>query len=312
MNIIVQYDTILKKYWEVFGMKLTRIRYFIEVAKCANFTEAASRLFTSQPNLSKQIAILENEIGTELFFRAKRQVELTPAGKLLFEQLNGVPDMIDSAIEQAAALGRMEKGELTIGVLERQDVSSVIMPKLSGFSKLYPNTKINLERNSFKQLRHGLQNGHFDLIITLLFDVEGVAGLSNAVILKQRGAIVAHQSHPISWQSCVSLAELQNEAFILISSDETQNGTLSFFRECASFGFTPRLVCRPSSLESLLLCVEAGMGIALLDQNIRLDSDSPLRVIPIIDISSVEFAAVWNSGNKNTKVSQLISALKLE
>ena len=54
-------------------MNLLRIRYFVEAAKCENFTEASKNLYTTQPNLSKQIAIMEDELGVLLFHRAQPQ-----------------------------------------------------------------------------------------------------------------------------------------------------------------------------------------------------------------------------------------------
>ena len=61
-------------------MNLTKIRYFVEVARCGNFSEAARRLYTAQPNVSKQIAQMEQELDFPLFVRSRRSVTLTPAG----------------------------------------------------------------------------------------------------------------------------------------------------------------------------------------------------------------------------------------
>ena len=73
-------------------MNLTKIRYFIEVARCGNFSEAARRLYTAQPNVSKQIAQMEQELDFSLFVRSKRAVKLTPAGQLLYDRLKDLPD----------------------------------------------------------------------------------------------------------------------------------------------------------------------------------------------------------------------------
>ena len=66
------------------GIRLTtqQIRFFLEAAECLNFTEAAKRLFVAQSTLSKQIALLEDELGLKLFYRSNRTVGLTPAGSL--------------------------------------------------------------------------------------------------------------------------------------------------------------------------------------------------------------------------------------
>ena len=60
-------------------MNTMKIRYFVEVARCGSFSEAARRLYTAQPNLSKQIAQMEQELGFALFARSRRSVKLTEA-----------------------------------------------------------------------------------------------------------------------------------------------------------------------------------------------------------------------------------------
>ncbi len=67
-------------------MTLSNIRYFVEVASCESITEAAEKLYISQPGLSKQIALIEKEIGVALFYRTHRTVRLTPAGRLIMVQ----------------------------------------------------------------------------------------------------------------------------------------------------------------------------------------------------------------------------------
>lgn len=293
-------------------MKLTRLRYFIELANCLNFTVAASKLYTSQPNLSKQIFALEKEIGITLFKRTKKEVILTPAGKALFDLIKNIPDTIDNAIKQASLVSSLDKDCITIGVLEQQDLSDTILPHIQNFLKTHPDTAFNLERHSFKDLRSGLNSGYFDFIITLRFDVEGIEGLKHAVVMRQPGAIVLPKNHPLSNEKQLSLSQLRDESFILISTNETQNGIINFFRICSEFGFVPKLAHRPESLDDVILSVEAGMGVALLDQNVNLSSHSRLCVLPIIDIEPVEFVAVWKKDFENKKVEQLISILELK
>ena len=71
------------------GITLLQIEYFIAVAKSLYFTDAARNLYVSQPSLSKQIALLEKEIGVQLFNRSTRGVRLTPAGAVLYKELGG-------------------------------------------------------------------------------------------------------------------------------------------------------------------------------------------------------------------------------
>lgn len=262
-------------------MNLTKIRYFVEVALCGNFSEAARRLYTAQPNVSKQIAQMEQELDFPLFVRSKRAVRLTPAGQMLYDQLKDLPDQLETLFEQAHALSRREETRLTIGILEGQEVNSLLLTRLNLAQALYPTLELEMERNSFSNLRSGLRNGRYDLIVTLDFDVEQEAEFTYRNIYAQPPAIAINQSHPLAGLPQLEMRQLREENFVVISPQESPVGYERLMDQCQKDGFTPNVVRQPRSLESLILCVELGVGVALLDQGTRLNYDSSVRTVPI-------------------------------
>ena len=261
-------------------MNTMKIRYFVEVARCGSFSEAARRLYTAQPNLSKQIAQMEQELGFALFARSRRSVKLTEAGQFLFDRLQNLPDQLDEIFEQARSLARKGEAALSIGVLEGQDVNRVLSDRLKRVAAIYPQLQINLERNSYQNLRSGLRSGHYDLIITLSFDVEDEADFQTFSLYQKSPAIAMHKSHPLAGKQSLTLSDLRNEKFVVISSQESPGGYQRLMDSCSAEGFVPNIVREPRSLESLLLCVEMGIGIALLDQNTRLAMRPDIITIP--------------------------------
>lgn len=290
-------------------MNLIRLQYFVEAARCLNFSEAARNLYTSQPNLSKQIAQMEQELGYPLFSRTRRLVKLTPAGQYLYDHLKEVPAQLVDAFEQARTLSR-SGGTLSIGILEGQEVNSRLLARLNAFSALYPKIEVELERNSFRNLRTGLESGHYDLVITLDFDLEGMSGVVTRVFLPQPAAIAINKSNPRSRVDSLTMEQLRDENFVVISPEESPVGYERFLSQCAAAGFLPRVVRRPLSLESLLLCVEAGMGVALLDQNMRLEHSS-VRTIPIPD-STVNVVLACLAGRQTPLVQSAFEVLSRE
>ncbi len=261
-------------------MNMTRLRYFVEVARCGSFSEAARRLYTAQPNLSKQIAQMEQELGFALFTRSRRSVKLTPAGAFLYEKIKDLPDWLDDIFEQARSLARKGEGSLSIGVLEGQDVNQVLSSRLAAVSAIYPQLQIALERNSYQNLRSGLHSGHYDLIITLSFDVEDDPELETYTLYRKSPAIAMYKTHPLASKKELTLIDLKDENFVVISRQESPGGYQRLIDSCAAEGFAPKIVREPRSLESLLLCVEMGMGVALLDQNTRLELSPYIVTIP--------------------------------
>ena len=262
-------------------VNLTRLQYFIEVARCGSFSTAAERLYTSQPNLSKQIAAMERETGLQLFRRTTRSVTLTSAGQYLYDQLQTVPTQIESALRQAARLSRTDQRHICIGVLEGQEVNPRLRESLAEIARRYPDLHVELERNSFSNLRSGLTNLHYDLIITLEFEVDPAPEYRRAVFLHQPAAIAIHSDNPISRRPELTIEELADEDFVVISPEESPRGFQQFIRQCEAAGFMPRIARQPRSLESVLLCVEAGIGVALLDPNVRLESHDVVRIVPL-------------------------------
>lgn len=262
-------------------MNLTKIKYFVEVAKCGNFSEAARRLYTAQPNVSKQIAQMEQELDFALFHRTKRSVQLTAAGRMLYEYMKDMPQELDQLFEQAGNLARREEAVLHIGILEGQEVNSVLLTRLNLAQALYKNLELELERNSFSNLRSGLRNGHYDIIVTLDFDVETEEQFDSVKIFSQPPAIAIHRNHPMANQQHLSMEQLAGENFVVISPQESPVGYDRFIAQCQDSGFTPNVVRQPRSLESLILCVEMGVGIGLLDQNTRLGHESAVRTVPL-------------------------------
>lgn len=262
-------------------MNLTKIHYFIEVARCGNFSEAARRLYTAQPNVSKQIAQMEQELDFPLFVRTKRSVKLTPAGQLLYDNLRELPEELEKLFEKARELSRREEQRLHIGILEGQEVNALLLTRLNLAQELYPGLELEMERNSFANLRSGLKNGHYDMIVTLDFDVSNESDFSTKTIFSQAPAIAINRNHPLAGKEKLDMRQLMDENFVVISPKESPVGYDRFIEQCQETGFTPRIVRQPRSLESLILCVEMGIGVALLDQNTRLSHDDLVRTIPI-------------------------------
>jgi DNA-binding transcriptional LysR family regulator len=310
INVLKYMDMGLLFEGPVYRMTLTRIQYFIEAARCENFTEASQNLFVSQPNLSKQISLMEQEVGVPLFFRSGRTVQLTSAGRSLYENLKGIPSKAAAALEQARSIGRGENGSMSIGILDGQDVNELIQMKLHQFFQDYPGFEVHLERNSFSNLRNSLMNGHYDLIITLSFESESMEGICFQTILKQVGSIAINRSNPMSQHKELCLEQLKDENFVVISPTESPVGYATFLDQCKAHGFTPNVVKELTSLESVLLCVEMGMGVALLDQNTRLEHNSSVRTIPIPGSSHPDVIAVWLEHNHNPILKKLLETFR--
>lgn len=290
-------------------MNLTRIQYFVEVAKRENFSQAARALYVSQPNLSKQISLMEQELGFDLFRRVGKSVHLTQAGEYLYEKFKDLPEYTAQAIAHAHALSRGDVGNLSVGILEGQDVNLAMSQSLSRLHKKFPDVVVELERNSFRNLRNGLDNCRFDVIITLGFEVGDRLDWAWESLREQRGAIAINRRNPLSEKDELTLGDLRDEAFVAISKEESPGGFDQLVAQCGTAGFVPNIVREATTLESLLLCVETGIGVALIDRNTRLENDESVRIINIPGSRRSDVVAVWQADNYNPMVRHLVDEL---
>ena len=291
-------------------MNLMRIQYFVEVAKSENFSEAARKLYTSQPNLSRQIAVMEQELGFALFHRVGRSIYLTQAGQYLYEQFQDIPERTANAIAHAGALARGDVGNLSVGVLEGQEVNTFFAERLRRINDERPDLSLEVERNSFSNLRSGLMQCRYDMIITLSFELEDLEEVEHEILLEQSGAIAISRKNPLAAREDLTLADLKNEPFVAISHNESPAGYRQLLAQCAKAGFEPKVSRQANTLESLLLCVEAGMGVTLLDCNTRLERSEGVRVVPVPHSDESHVVAVWQSDNHNPAIRRLAEELK--
>ena len=280
---------------------LLQIEYFFAVAKHLNFTEAAKSLYVSQPSLSKQIAILEEEIDVQLFFRTKRDVRLTAAGMVLLKEMGGVIERIETAIEKSKKPDLGENSTVTIGCLDAMDMRTFLPTIIKKFKEKYPNVNLILERHSFKVLREKLINKTLDVIFTLSFELDDSLGILSDVVHKGNGYIVIDKSNPLANRNDLTLSDIKDENFVIISRDESPKGFDSIISLCRKNGFTPKIVKQLPNIESLLLCVESGIGIALLDSNIRMHNSDNIKGFKIED-NFIEVIMAWKKENMNTAI----------
>lgn len=285
-------------------MDLTKLSYFVAAAECGSFTAAARREYTSQPNISKQMSALEEEMGTKLFVRENRSVRLTPAGEYLFEQVRELPERLNRVFETTRAIGRSGTGELTVGLLTGQSLSGALIDRFRRFTERWPGLHYTLERASFRDLRDALHSFRYDMIITLSFDVETEPELAMATIKHQSTALFVSRMTPLTEGK--TLGDLP---FIAISPKESYGGYNQLLRFGEQHGFQPNIVRLADSLDSLLFYVEAGVGVTLLDRNTRLEQDRNICATPLPDSEPSDLVAVWLRSNTNPNISRMVECL---
>lgn len=126
---------------------LSQYRIFYEVARCGNISRAAKELYISQPAISKAIGKLEESLGTRLFLRNSRGVQLTPEGNVLFQYVSDAFDSLSRGEKELKRIHDFHIGQLKIGVSNTL-CKYVLLPYLKSFVEKYPHVNITIESQS--------------------------------------------------------------------------------------------------------------------------------------------------------------------
>ena len=139
-------------------------RVFFYVAKYRNFTRASEALLSNQPNITRTVKKLENELGCTLFVRSNRGVTLTPEGERLYVHIQAAVEQIQAGEEAVALEKGLESGTVSIGVSEVA-LRSFLLPVLKKYRQQYPRVKLKIFNHSTPQAIAMLKSGRADFAL---------------------------------------------------------------------------------------------------------------------------------------------------
>lgn len=288
---------------------IQRLRCFLSVAEHLNFTQAARHLFLEQPSLSRQVSELEKELGVNLFIRNNKVVKLTHAGLILTKYARNLILDADEAVNITRQAGLGIFGNLNIGFL---GVEKDFLPQVvSQFRQKFPQTRITLNRFSWFELNESLDHEKLDVVFTYLQGLEDLSGIAWKKIYTDPLVAVLSATHPLANQQKISIKSLAHESFILTSHATSPYAFESSINLCIKNGFYPTIVQQPVLVETVLLAVEAGLGISILTSRAGTYASPNLRFIELDDnTAAVDLVIAWKNTNSNPTVPLFISELQ--
>lgn len=279
-------------------MNFVQINYFLTVAKCLSFTKAANLLYVSQPALSRQIIMMEDELGIKLFDRAGRTLRLTPSGQILAEELDALFIKYQGAVSKAKAAATSLTTMLRVGILDGIAVDDLLTPALREMTKNHPNIEVVLFSFGYEELATRLYDGRLDLIFSRKFDVETRNDIEYQVIEKAEDYLVARAGYPLSGKKRrLTANDLRYDTISIVTESENDMSIKSvtdWFRAC---DVQPRFRNTPSYHASLQW-VKAGLGVTIADRRSILPTEGVVS-LPMEQFRDPSLVLAWNQSNQN-------------
>lgn len=264
------------------------------VAREENITRAAKLLHISQPTLSRQIANLEEELGTKLFIRKSHQIILTEDGLLLRRRAEEMHQLSDRIFDEMSVNKTELSGEISIGSGELQgmnELSEIIV----AFHQKYPLVKFNIQSGNAKDIQFGIEQGLLDMGIL----IEPVnTNKYEFVRLNQTehwGVLVPDDS-PISKLKTVTPKDLKNQSLIMSRSQAMQSEINNWLGRYAK---TINYVSTYNLLYNSVILAKHGLGIALcLKLDTRYDD---LTFVPLEPELTYHSVLAWKVDEVSSK-----------
>jgi DNA-binding transcriptional LysR family regulator len=255
-------------------MELRHLKYFMMVAEELHFGKAAKKLFITQPPLSRQIKMLEEDLGVTLFERTKKRVRLTAHGFYLKEEAAKVFVQIESMRNHIRLIEEGTEGLVKIGYVGSA-MHSVLPGVLSAIRRALPGVHTSLsELKNLDQIA-GLKYGNIDIgFIRTPITAEG---LEIQPIYSETLSIIVPRSHPSARSKALRLADLAGEPFIGFCRECAPGLFDMIIGLCNREGFSPRIVHESSQINSVVRLVESGLGYSIVPTSVRTGYNVQIR-----------------------------------
>lgn len=279
-------------------MDFVQLNYFIVAAKCLSFTKAANLLYLTQPALSQQIIKMERELDLKLFTRDNRSLQLTPAGKILLKEFENIYLLYHNSLSLARNANNEMRGRLRIGILDGIEVASTLDRALKHMNEYYPEVEVALFSMCYDELAERLYDGRLDVAFNQKFDAEERSDLNFRIIEKTYDCIAISKSNPLSNKRNLSLVDLKNELFIVISETDHDISLRLILEECERNGFSLKYKPSPSFYANIQW-LRAGLAVAIVDSNSVLKTEKDIKLVRINQFRDPSLSLVWYDHNTN-------------
>ena len=245
-------------------MDLRRLTCFLAVADELNFSRAAQRLHMSQPPLSQQIRLLEQEMGAQLFERSRRAVTLTPAGLLLQEKARQIVELHQQAGELCRMAAHGLAGRLRIAFTASVPLFDAFSAMLRDFRTRYPEVELDLQHMTTGEQIAALTAGQIDIGFMRPSPAFRIPVPIREQTLWRDELMLALPAKQAADSQLVALSALADQPFVLHPSVLGGGLHEHILALCSEAGFVPRIAQPARETSTMLALVAAGLGLSIV------------------------------------------------
>lgn len=254
-----------------------KIIYFMKVIEEGSFSAAARTLYLSQPALSKQITLLEEELNIKLLDRSHYRPVLTQAGEFYYQ---GVKDLAIKYDDLVNALHQTYQKHIKIaftGLFENREA----IQALRSFEKEFQSMNLSLVQCRFDDSLHKLLNKEVDISFGIESTFRYNQQIQYDILFQNDICVICSYDHPFSTLSKIDIQQLKSEKMIILSKKFGKTFYKDFMDSCKADHFKPHIYKEVDSFDELVSEVSIGNGIAIVSKDVVRTTD--VKVIDLIN-----------------------------
>lgn len=272
-------------------MEFRELKYFLAIAREESISKAAELLNTTQPNLSRQMHNLEDEIGRPLFVRGSRKISLTEAGILLRRRAQELVDLSDKTVTELTADREVIRGDINIGCGE-SDAVRLVAKAIKRTHDIYKEIKFNLFSGDAITVTERLDSGVIDFGVLINYDDMSKYDYIRLPLTDVWG-ILMQKTSPLSDRKHVKATDLRDVPLIC-SQQVIKNRNHIVTDWFDQSDVSPHVVATYNLIYNASLLVKEGIGYAItLDRLLQTGGDSDLCFRPLFPRLESHLDIAW-------------------
>ena len=273
---------------------LKQFNYLISIVEEGGFIAASEKLFIAQSALSRQIKLLEEEVGFEIFDRADKKIKLTKAGHFFYAQLKNNVLNLEHIIENSKDIAN---GKNRLIKIAHSSTVTMSLEKVKVFDQASRDLEVHFELNTLSSEDQvlALKTGHIDVGFIRPPVLNHLDELHVVKLYHEPLYVALHLNHMLAIEKSIKIQQLRHENFV--STPHAERGGLSYLVSnlCLSAGFTPKKAPIQSRKVSQLQLVAAEIGVCIVPEEFTEILPEQVKLIPLQAANSLsDVVMVWS------------------
>lgn len=282
-------------------LKLTiqQIYYFLDLCDTLKFTETARRNYLSQPALSRQISLLEEKAGTQLFIRNHRNVTLTPEGELVKKEFLTFMEQCNHMMDSISQIANHKKGTLRLGFSEFIELSPICKKYIFPYTQQYPLVQLICECLDFTNIKQKLYEEDSDILFIPKYEVENSSQFDTTEVYSEPVGVIVSCIHPLFHRQEFDASLLEDTPLLLLDNKVSSDFSRRALAICKKLGLSPKNLIYSPTMASLFASLTCGVGYTVSEVHIISSAPEILKAFCTDILYPEPICAMWDKDNPN-------------